>query len=238
MENAEELEHITAAVCDIYAQAPELENQGIHVYSTDECTGMQALQRKHPDKNMEAGKPRRIEFEYIRHGTTTLTANFSIAKGTVDFPTIYPTRTEEDFVGHIDRTVQSDPLAKGWIFILDQLNTHKSEGFVRLVAKYEDIPPQSLGIKGKQGILKSMKTRMEFLMEESHKIRCIYTPKHCSWLNQVEIWFSILYRKFLKWGNFKSVGDLTNKLLKFIQYFNETMAKPFKWTFKGFPLRA
>ena len=231
------MEQTTIDICDIYAQALDLESQGVHVYSTDECTGMQALERKHPDKDMEGGKPRRTEFEYIRHGTTTLTANFSIAKGTVDAATINPTRTEEDFVEHIDQTLQSDPLAKGWIFILDQLNTHKSEGLVLLVAKYEGIDPLILGIKGKKGILKSMETRKKFLMNHDHKIRCIYTPKHCSWLNQVEIWFSILYRKFLKWGNFKSVDDLTNKLQKFIQYFNETMAKPFKWTFKGFPLR-
>ena len=99
------MEQTTIDICDIYAQALDLESQGVHVYSTDECTGMQALERKHPDKDMEGGKPRRTEFEYIRHGTTTLTANFSIAKGTVDAATINPTRTEEDFVEHIDQTL-------------------------------------------------------------------------------------------------------------------------------------
>lgn len=236
MENREELEQQVEQICDIYAQAPELEQQGIHVYSTDECTGIQALERKHPCRPMRKGKPRRVEFEYIRNGTLSLIANFKVAAGTVDSPYINQSRDEKDFEANIEQLIQTDLQAAGWIFIVDQLNTHKSESLARLVAKYSGIE-QDLGVKGKSGVLKSMATRMEFLSRQGHKIRFIYTPKHCSWLNQVEIWFSILYRKFLKWGNFTSTEDLERKLLEFIQYFNQTMAKPFKWTFKGFPLR-
>lgn len=223
-------------MCQIYAQANELEAKGIHLYSIDECTGIQALERKHPDRPMRLGKPRRIEFEYIRNGTLSLIGNFHVASGRIDSPYINSTRDEKDFVSNIDQLIQTDQQAKGWVFVLDQLNTHKSESLVKLVAQHDGIE-QDLGVKGKSGILKSMQTRMDFLTNPDHTIQFIYTPKHCSWLNQIEIWFSILYRKFLKWGNFKSTEDLEDKLLKFIQYFNETMAKPFKWTFKGFPLR-
>ena len=185
---------------------------------------------------MRQGKLRRVEFEYIRHGTLSLIGNFNVTKGCIDSPYINTTRNEKDFADNIEKLIHTDDQAKGWILIVDQLNTHKSESLVRLVAKYGNID-QDLGIKGKSSILKSMETRMEFLISQEHKIRFVYTPKHCSWLNQIEIWFSVLYRKFLKWGNFKSIEDLEQKLIQFIEYFNETMAKPYKWTFKGFPLR-
>ena len=121
--------------------------------------------------------------------------------------------------------------------MLDQLNTHKSETLVRLVAKHDNLT-EELGIKGKQGILKSMKTREEFLMDKSHSIVFHYTPKHCSWMNQIEIWFGILMKKVITRGNFSSKNDLKAKLLSFIDYFNETMAKPFKWRYQGKPLSA
>lgn len=232
-----ELEEKTKEICEVYGKAEELAAKGIKFYSTDECTGIQAKERLHPDQLMKKGKARRVEYEYIRHGTLSLTANFEIATGQVEASSIKETRTEEDFVGHLKKTVEHTPQAKGWWFIVDQLNTHKSESLVKYVAKMEGIAEVELGEKGKSGILESMKTRQEFLEIVEHRIRLIYTPKHCSWLNQIEIWFSILAKKFLKWGNFKSKEDLQGQLERFIAYFNQTMAKPFKWTFKGFPLR-
>ncbi len=163
-------------------------------------------------------------------------ANLEIATGQVLAPSLGATRTEADFLAHISQTVACDPEAE-WVFITDQLNTHQSESLVRWVAQKCGIEID-LGIKGEEGILETMATRAEFLQSSSHRIRFVYTPKHASWLNQVELWFSILVRRLLKRGNFTSTEDLKQQILSFICYFNQTMAKPFKWTYKGRPLVA
>jgi len=182
---------------------------------------------------MKLKQVEKIEFEYIRHGTQTLIANWHIAKGKVLTPSIGATRTAEDFVQHIAQTVDTDPDA-GWIFIVDQLNIHKSESLVRLVAQRCQME-LDLGIKEKSGILQSMSTRAAFLSDSTHRIRFVYIPKHTSWLNQIECWFSILMRRFLKRSNFTSTDDLKQKILEFISYYNRSLAKPFLWKFQGYP---
>lgn len=221
-------------MCKLYHQATELHEQGVHVISTDEKTGIQALERLHPTRPMEPGKPEAREFEYIRHGTQALIADFEAATGQVIHSTVGDTRTEEDFVAHIRTTVESD--IKGtWVFIMDQLNTHKSAGLVELVSELCELD-EDLGFKGKSGILKDMESRAAFLQDTRHRIRFVYTPKHCSWLNQVEMWFGILTRRLLKRGNFSSREELKRRILAFIEFFNQTLAKPFRWTYIGKPL--
>jgi transposase len=196
-------------------------------------TGIQAKERLFATRRMKIKQVEQIEFEYIRHGTQALIANWHIAKGQVITPSIGATRTEEDFVQHIAQTVDTDPNA-GWIFIVDQLNIHKSESLVRLVAQRCQIDID-LGIKEKSGILQSMSTRADFLSDATHRIRFVYIPKHTSWLNQIECWFSILMRRFLKRNNFTSTDDLKQKILEFISYYNRSLAKPFLWKFQGYP---
>jgi len=226
------------AVCQCYLEAPELYFQHhTHTVSVDEMTGVQALERNAKTIPMKPGQPARIEFEYTRHGTLCLIGNWHVVLGQMIAPTIRPTRTEEDFCWHIHHTVATDSDA-GWVFVVDNLNTHCSESLVRYVARLEGIEPSTLGRKDKSGILKSMATRQAFLADRSHRIRFVYLPKHSSWLNQIEIVFGILARRVLRRGNFPSTEALKERLLDFIDYFNRTFAKPFRWTYTGRPLAA
>lgn len=219
--------------CEVYGSAPQRAKSGERTISMDELTGVQAIERKHPDLPMQPGHVLRREFEYIRHGTLSWFINFDVVTGKVIEPSWGPTRTEEDALAHLQRLVESDPQATKWHIILDNLNTHQSESLVLWVAEREGIAEETLGVKGKRGILQSMESRAAFLHDSTHQIVFHYTPRHASWMNQVEIWLSILVRKLLKRGNFLSLDDLRTQILAFIAYYNTTMAKPIKWTYTG-----
>lgn len=224
-------------VCTTYRDAPTRQQQGERTVSTDELTAVQALERKHPGLPLAPGKVARREFEYIRHGTCSFIVSRDVVSGQVVAPYAAPTRTEADFLAHVQAVVATDPSARRWHFVVDNLDTHRSESLVRWVAAESDLTID-LGIKGKQGILQNRQSRAAFVRDPSHRIVFHYTPKHCSWLNQIELWLSILVRKLLQRGSFTSVADLQAKVLDFIAYYNRTMAKPFKWTYEGKPLVA
>jgi hypothetical protein len=128
------LESKVTALCQLYEQAPVLAEQGEVVYSTDELTGVQALERTYPDQPPKPGRPKRREFAYIRHSTCSFIISRNVVTGEVFPPTAGPTRAEDDVAAHIAQTIALHPTARRIHFAVDNLNTHQSEALVRLVA--------------------------------------------------------------------------------------------------------
>lgn len=227
-------EHRTATVkevCRVYQQAPALATEGERTVSTDELTGVQALERKHVGLPLAPGKVERREFEYIRHGTRSFILSRDVVTGKVLAPLCGPTRTERDFLAHLQALIATDPQATRWHIVCDNLNTNQSEALVRWIAGLSGTT-EDLGVKGESGILASMATRAAFLRQSDHTVVFHDMPKHRSWLNQIEIWLSILVRTLLKRASFVSVEELEANVLAFIGYYNQT-AKPFTWTYQG-----
>jgi len=218
------------AVAKLYLDAPRLYQRGELVLCSDEKTSIQALERKYPTKPARPGEPARREFEYIRHGTRCLIATLVVPTGHV-VGDVLAHRTSADFCRHIRHVAKQFPDIQRFHWVMDNLNTHWSLDLCRTIARLSRVPfdPRSL---------KTGSQRRAFLTSPEHKHVIHYTPKHGSWLNQIEIWFGVLQRRLLRRGEFKSKKDLTEQLLRYLDYYDAHWAHPYQWTYTGKPLVA
>jgi transposase len=212
----------------LYLDAPARYQSGRLVLCSDEKTGMQILGRKYPTQPARPGKPEKREFEYIRHGTRCLLTTFNVATGEVVWD-LGKTRTAQDWVNHLEHVERRFPEMRGYDWVVDNLNTHKSLEVCRAVARWE-------GISLDERQLRTMEQRREFLTDPRHLHVFHFTPVHGSWMNQVELFFSVLARRFLKRGDFDGPEDFERRLTAWLERYNQEQAHPYRWTYTGEPL--
>jgi hypothetical protein len=215
-------------ICSQYVQSPTLSRHGELTICTDEKTGMQILQRRHPTHLARPGHPEKREQDYIRHGTRVLIASFVVPTGEVVWD-LGETRTSDDFAAHLLHVVERFADWPRITWVVDNLNTHWSLQACEILAALNGRPfvPRALQ-RGRQ--------RKAFLTDRDYPHRFVFTPKHGSWLNQVELWFSVLARRFLKRGDFASQEEFAERLRRFLDRYNAEQAHPYRWTYTGEPL--
>lgn len=215
-------------ICQLYVGALSAYEQGRLVVCCDEKTGMQVLERKAPTKPARPGQCERREHEYIRRGTRVLINSLAVATGQIAW-TLGATRKATDFVTHLKHAYQHLPRMKRYDWVMDNLNTHWSLDVCRLVARWSKVPFES--DKLKKGV-----QRRAFLSDPGHRHVFHFTPKHGSWLNQAELFFGTLQRRFLARGSFRSIKDFERQLERFLHDYNTHHAHPYRWTYTGEPL--
>jgi hypothetical protein len=215
-------------ICQLYLQALRFYQEGRLVICADEKTGMQILQRRYPTQPVQPGKPEKREHEYIRHGVRALLASFVVPTGQLVW-NLGQTRTSADWATHLANVVHQLPAMQRYDWVVDNLNTHWSLEVCQLVAQWCAVPfiPKEL----QRGV-----QRRAFLCDPTHKHVFHFTPKHGSWLNQVELWFSVLARRFLKRGDYASAQDFDTRLTDYLEVYNTHHAHPYRWTYTGQPL--
>jgi hypothetical protein len=216
------------AICQLYLQAPQFYQQGRLLLCCDEKTGMQILQRNAPTQLPEPGKPEKQEFEYTRLGTRTLIASFAVPTGEVVWD-LGQTRTSLDFRAHIWRVACHYRKFERIDWIVDNLNTHCSLELCELMADLNRVPFEPKN-------LQNQPQRRLFLSHPEHRYVLHYVPLHGSWLNQVELWFSVLSRQFLRRGSFDSPQEFEARLRRWLDQYNLEKAHPYRWTYTGEPL--
>uniref|UniRef100_UPI0026361544 transposase n=1 Tax=uncultured Microscilla sp. TaxID=432653 RepID=UPI0026361544 len=218
-------------ICDLILEAthPHQPLLNKHLISVDEKSGIQALERIITSNNGS----QRLEYEYKRHGTTCLMAGMNVANGEISHHQLNDTRNEQDFLSFIKVLIEKYPINDEITIIADNLNTHMSASLTKWVAKQIGFEGD-LGEKRGRGILKSMVSRKAFLEDKSHRIRFVFTPRHCSWLNPIENWFSKIQRQLINRTSFTSKSTLCQTIERYINCYNQHWLKPLKWKFKGF----
>jgi len=205
-------------ICQLYLHALHFYQEGRLVICADEKTGMQMLQRRYPTQPVQAGKPEKREHEYIRHGVRALLASFVVPTGHLVWH-LGQTRTSADWAAHLANVVHQLPAMQRYDWVVDNLHTHWSLDVCRLVAQWWAVPfiPKDLerGIQRRACLSDSTPTQVFH-----------FTPKHGSWLNQVELWLSVLARRFLKRGDDASAHDFAMRLADYLEVYNTHHAHP------------
>jgi hypothetical protein len=219
---------IARAVCRLYVDAPALAERGHLVLCTDEKSGMQVLQRLHPTQPARPGRPEKRERDYVRHGTRALIASFAVPTGEVVWD-VGPTRTNDDFAAHLLHALRHFDSWRQITWVVDNLNIHFSLQACEILAAVNGRPfwPRAL---------RTGAQRRAFLADDGYPFRFVYLPKHGSWLNQVELFFSVLARRLLKRGDFASAAAFEERLRAFLEEYNARHAHPYRWTYTGEPL--
>ena len=200
----------------------------------DELTGVQALERKHPDLPMQPGHVLRREFEYVRHGTLTWFINFDVASWQVIEPSWGPTRTEEDCLAHLKCLVESDSTASKWHLMMDNPNTHQSEALVRWIAEREGIDEDILGVKGKRGILQVDGKPRSVSARLDPSDRVLLHTETCFLDEPGGDLVKYFDTQVAQAREFSLPGRIwRTQILAFMTYYNTTMANPIKWTYTG-----
>jgi len=227
-------------ICQLYLDAPRFYEQGRLVLSCDEKTGMQILGRKYPTQpaqpeilgptgqTLRRGQPAKREFEYIRYGTRCLLTTFCVPTGEVVW-NLGQTRTTLDWVAHLRHVREQFPDMRRYDWIVDNLNTHWSLEVCRQVAQWCQLPLV-------ESDLRNGTQRRAFLSDPTHEHVFHFTPIHGSWLNQVELFFSVFSRRFLKRGDFTGAEDFEQRVLRWLEVYNDRYAHPYRWTYTGEPL--
>jgi hypothetical protein len=215
-------------ICQLYLQALRFYQQGRIGICADEKTGMQMLPRRYPTQPVPPGKPEKREHEYIRHGVRAFLASFVVPTGHLVW-NLGQTRTSTDWAVHLANVVHQLPAMQRDDWMVDNLHTHWSLEVCRLVAHWCAVPfiPQDL----QRGV-----QRRAFLCDPTHKHVVHFTPKHGSWLKQVELWLSVLARRFLTRGDSASAPDVDTRLSDSLEVYNPHHAPPSRWTYTGQPL--
>jgi transposase len=215
-------------ICQLYLDAPQMWQRGELVISTDEKTGILIRRRRHPTLPAVPGQPRRVEHEYVRLGSTHLHASFCVPTGQVSYQ-LTRTHNGEDFAAHLRQAVAEVPRAERYHWVVDNNRTHSTPGVCAVVAELSgiELPPTGL---------ETAKQRRAWLSESGHKHVFHFTPVHGSWLNQVELFFSVLSRKLLRRDDFASKEAFVRRLGQWLEFYNKEWAHPYRWTYAGTPL--